>query len=89
VAVKKVEFEINLPDGLVESLHSLGQQAKEAFVMELLREHKLSQGKAAEVLGVDRWALIDLMAKHNVPALDMSEEELDEELAVWEKRRAK
>jgi predicted HTH domain antitoxin len=48
--------------------------------MELLREHELSQGKAAELLGIDRHELFDLMTKYRVPVIDMTPEELAEEL---------
>ena len=48
--------------------------------MELLREHYLSQGKAAEVLGVSRSELFPLLTKYQVPAVDLSPEELRAEL---------
>jgi predicted HTH domain antitoxin len=89
MATKKVTFELELPEELVASFESLevaGQEAKEAFVMELLRQGKLSQGKAAELLNVDHWQLMDLMAAHDVPATDMSEDELDAELSRWQQR---
>jgi len=48
--------------------------------MELLREHRLSQGKAAELLGLDRHELFDLMAKYQIPVIDLTPEELKSEL---------
>ncbi|MDO8139892.1 MAG: UPF0175 family protein, partial [Candidatus Brocadiales bacterium] len=57
------------------------KKGKEAVVLELLREGKISQGKAAELLEIDRYDLFDLMAKHDVPVIDMTEEELKEELS--------
>ena len=54
---------------------------KEAIVMELLREGKISQGKATELLEIDRYDLFDLMAKHDISVVDMTEEELKEELS--------
>jgi predicted HTH domain antitoxin len=48
--------------------------------MELVREHAISQGKAAELLGITRHALFDLMAKYHVPVIDLTEEELRREL---------
>jgi len=53
--------------------------SKEVF--ELLRKKKISQGKAAELLGITRNELFDLMAKFDIPVIDMSEEELKKELA--------
>ena len=57
------------------------KKGKEAVVLELLREGKISQGKAAELLEIDRHALFDLMTKHDIPVIDMTEEELKEELS--------
>ena len=58
----------------------LATKAKDAFVMELLREHHLSQGKAAELLAIDRHELFDLMTKYRVPVINLTPEELAEKL---------
>ena len=57
------------------------RRSKEGAVFELLRKKKISQGKAAELLGITRNELFDLMAKFDIPVIDMSEEELKNELA--------
>ena len=49
-------------------------------MFELLRKKKISQGKAAELLRITRNELFDLMAKFDIPVIDMSEEELRKEL---------
>lgn len=79
---KRVRLDLELPDELVMQFPEKEIQAKarEALVMELLREHRLSQGKAAEVLGVDRHELFDLMSKYRVPAVDLTPEQLKREL---------
>ncbi len=61
------------------------QKSKEGAVFELLRKKKISQGKAAELLGITRDELFDLMAKLEIPVIDMSKEELKKELAknIW------
>ena len=48
--------------------------------MQLLREHKISQGKAAFLLGVTRWELFDLTAKYEISVIDLTPEELEKEL---------
>ena len=48
--------------------------------MELLREHQISQGKAAYLLGMNRDCLFSLMAKYQIPFIDLTEAALDEEL---------
>ena len=79
---RHVEVKLELPDEVATHLRDedLAAKAKEAFMMELLREHEISQGKAAELLGIDRHVLFDLMAKYHVPVIDMTPEELAEEL---------
>lgn len=70
----------------------VAEKAKEALVMELLREHHVSQGKAAEMLGVNRHELFDLMTRYGVPVIDLTPEELKDELRKpfpisWSHRR--
>lgn len=80
MTTKKVRFDIELPEDLIDSLEEMDKQAKEAFVLDLLRQKKISQGKAAELLNVDRWVLADIMKKHGILSLDIKPEELDEGL---------
>ena len=79
---RRVDVTCELPDEVAPNFcdEDLTVKAKEAFTMELLREHELSQGKAAELLGIDRHELFDLMTKYRVPVIDMTPEELAEEL---------
>lgn len=79
---RRVDVKLELPDEAVAHLpeEELTAKAKEAFVMELLREHHISQGKTAELLDIDRHDLFALMTKYRVPVIDMTPEELSEEL---------
>jgi predicted HTH domain antitoxin len=82
MVAKKVRLELELPDELVayfDSLEAVSQEAKEALVMDLLRQGKFSQGKAAQLLGVSRWDLPKILAKHNVPAIMVDPEELEQD----------
>ncbi|MGA1839024.1 MAG: UPF0175 family protein [bacterium] len=56
-------------------------KAKEGAVMELLHKGKISQGKAAEILDINRHDLFDLMAKYDIPVVEMTEKELKKELS--------
>jgi DNA-binding NtrC family response regulator len=69
------EVLVNLPE------EEASAKAKEAFIMELLREHRVSQGKAAEMLVLTRHELFALMTKYQVPVIDLTPEELKAELA--------
>ena len=79
---KRVSVELELPEEVLEALEekNVAKKAKEALVMELLREHHISQGKAAEVLGISRSDLFPLMTKHQVAVIDLTPEELDLEM---------
>jgi hypothetical protein len=61
-------------------------RVREALVMDLLRLDRLSEAQAAAILGVARWELLELMGRDDVPAVRMSAEELDRELATEVKR---
>ena len=79
---KRLHLDVELPDELFAQLREeeIEKKVKEALVMELLREHRLSQGKAAEILGISHAELFDLMTSHRVPVIDLDEEELTTEL---------
>ena len=79
---KRVHLELDLPEEIFPRLGEaeVSEKAKEALIMELLREHYISQGKAAEILGVIRHELFDLMTRYRVLAIDLTSEELKEEL---------
>jgi predicted HTH domain antitoxin len=77
---KRVHLDVELPDELFAQLRKEETKVKEALVMELLREHRLSQGKAAEILGISRHDLFDLMTNHRVPVIDLDTKELSNEL---------
>jgi predicted HTH domain antitoxin len=79
---KRFLVDLELPDELFVQLREdeIAAKAREALVMELLREHRFSQGKAADLLGVDRDQLFDLMSRYHVPVIDLNAEELKQEL---------
>jgi predicted HTH domain antitoxin len=87
--LKSVKF--NLPDELV-SFYNLSDEIltkKILFllVLDLLRQQKISRGKAAEVLGISVHEILEVMGQYNIPAVDYSEDELDEELEILDKMK--
>lgn len=84
MASRKLELELDLPEELFPSLGSSQQEViqkvREVLVLYLLRQKEISQGKAAEILGISRSDLFDLMAEQDIPVLELSEEELKEGL---------
>lgn len=79
---RRFNLEVELPDEVSSRLRDedLAAIAKEALVMEFLREHRISQGRAAEMLAISRYELFDLMTKYQVPVIDLTSEELEAEL---------
>ena len=79
---RRLNFEVEIPDDVCMHLpqEEFAAKAKEALVMELLREHQISQGKAAEMLGIPCHLLFDLMTKYQVSVIDLTHEELQAEL---------
>ncbi len=74
---------LELPDELVALLGSpeaAAARAKESLVLDLLREVRISQGKAASLLGITRWDILALMARHQIPSGPATVEEWEEEL---------
>lgn len=80
----RLHLEFELPNEVADQLREedMVMKAKEALVMELLREHHVSQGKAAEILDISRNEIFDLMTKYQVPVIDLTEEELAAELST-------
>lgn len=76
---------VDLPEELVDLLGSpeaAAAKAREALVLGLLREGRLSQGRAARLLGLTRWDILDLMAAHAIPSGPETAEEMEHEIAT-------
>jgi predicted HTH domain antitoxin len=72
-------IEILVPEEIVNLLGSedaVKKEAREAFVLDLVRRGKVSKGKAAELLGISLWELPDLIAQYQMPWFSYSQEEL-------------
>ena len=51
----------------------------ELAVAELIRQGVISSGVGSKLLGLDRWQFVDVLAKYNVPSIDITMDELKEE----------
>ena len=81
---KVLRLEWTLPDEAFGEGFDEGSfltQVQEEVVMRLLKEQRISQGKAAELLGVNRYALVDLMGRYDIPATELSPEDMTREFA--------
>ena len=76
-------IEILVPEEIVNLLGSedaVRKEAREAFILDLVRRGKVSKGKAAELLGISLWDLPDLIAQYQMPWFSYSQEELERDL---------
>ena len=75
--------DVKLPADLVEAANlenaNVSQEAARLLALELYREDKISLGRAAELCQTPIAVFIDFVAKHGVPPLRYSFEELEEE----------
>jgi predicted HTH domain antitoxin len=74
---------VDLPTELVDLLGSpeaAAVKAREALVLDLLRRSAISQGRAAALLGLTRWDVLDLMARYEIESGPETAEELRAEL---------
>ena len=74
---------IELPSALLKAANledtNLSQEAARLLALELYREDKVSLGRAAELCQTPLAAFLDFVAKHGVPPLRYSFEDLEEE----------
>ncbi len=74
---------VELPSELVDffgSPEALAARARQSLVLDLLRGAEISQGKAARLLGVTRYDILDFMARYQIPSGPETAEEADQDL---------
>ena len=75
--------DVKLPSELLKAANleggSLSQEAARLLALELYREDKVSLGRAAELCQTPVAAFMDFAARHGVPPLRYSFEDLEEE----------
>jgi hypothetical protein len=88
--VAEKDFSVILPPEVVDGLgwkeSEVPSRVREALVMELLRLDRLSEAQALAILKLSRCELLELMGHYDVPAVRMTAEEMDRELAAEVKR---
>ena len=88
-----VTISVPLPQALLFetglSKEAASKALLQAFVLSLYRRDRISTGKAAQILGIQRIEFIRLLAQDKTPFLDYTPEELTTESAVLEEWQAK
>jgi len=83
---------VKLPSELLKAANleegSLSQEAARLLALELYREDKVSLGRAAELCQTPLAAFMDFAAKHGVPPLRYSFEDLEEERQAADRLKA-
>jgi len=84
--------DVKLPSELLRAANleesALSQEAARLLALELYREDKLSLGRAAELCQTPLAAFMDFAAKHVVPPLRYSFEDLEEERRTADRLKA-
>ncbi|MGC1484383.1 MAG: UPF0175 family protein [Candidatus Acidiferrum sp.] len=84
--------DVKLPSELLEAANldasSLSQEAARLLALELYREDKVSLGRAAELCQTPLAAFMDFAARHGVPPLRYSFEDLEEERQVADRLKS-
>jgi predicted HTH domain antitoxin len=83
---------LELPSALVKAANleerNLSEEAARLLALELCREEKVSLGRAAELCQTPLAAFMDFAAKHGVPPLRYSYEDLEEEARTTDRLKA-
>jgi predicted HTH domain antitoxin len=83
---------VKLPSELLRAANleerNLSEEAARLLALELYREDKVSLGRAAELCETPVAAFLDFAAKHGVPPLRYSFEELEEERQTADRLKA-
>ena len=84
--------DVKLPSELLKAANleegKLSQEAARLLALELYREDRVSLGRAAELCQTPLAAFLDFAAKHGVPPLRYSFEELEEERQTADRHKA-
>jgi hypothetical protein len=78
---------LDLPEEVFDALGSeerIAQLAREGLVIELLRTCRLGQSRAAELLGITRWDVLELMSRHGITQGPRTVDELSSDAATAE-----
>ena len=71
---KKIQFEWELPDAVVDAIAqnpgAVTQTIKEAAVLDWVRAHKLSVRRGSELLHLTYRAFLELMEAHHIPSIN-------------------
>ena len=84
-----MKITLELPEDMTallnEDAQSLADDIKLMAIIKLYELGKISLGKAAEFLKINEMKFMEVLGKYQIPAIDYSPRELDEELKTLNK----
>ena len=85
------DVKIQVPDGMVSYVIANDERSELMRNAILLYPHvknlTISHGKAAEILGIHKYELIDIYNQLGLAYLDQDMQEIDEEVQYWKKMK--
>ncbi len=81
----QIQLDDEIATHLGDSPDAVNAAAKQATVLELYRRHAISDWRGARLLGLDVGSFLKLAGSRFIPFIDLSPEELREELAAVER----
>jgi len=85
----KTDVKIQVPSGMASYVVAKDEQSELMRNAMLLYPHiknlTISHGRAAELLGIRKYELIDLYDRLGLPYLDQDIQEVEEEVQYWKK----
>ncbi len=91
--MEMITIPVSVPKGMVPYLDveekGLSFEQSAMLLYPLTQNCVISHGRAAEILGVRKWNLIEFYDKMGIPYLNQSREELDAEIAGFATLREK
>ena len=75
-----VELDQKFLSFVAKKKKDIPDRLKELSILELYRRKEVSGGKAAELLGMERFEFIRYASRLGIPFFDMSKEELDKDM---------
>lgn len=86
-----IDVNIKVPDGMVMYLKPRNQHAEllrnALLLYPYINDNTISHGKAAEILGIAKYDLIELYDSLGLAYLSMDIEEVEEEVENWKKAK--
>ena len=72
---------IEFPEEVIELYgeEELKNSVRKWSILELVKNGKLSSGKAAEILGMTKWDFMELMSDYDIPMANFPPEELEKQ----------